>query len=168
MLLITAHGTILDAVAATQSGAFDFLTKPVNSKLLLERIEKALSIWGGDGDQADEDWRSDIISRSPLMEALLSQARRIADADASVLITGDSGTGKELLARAIHRASARGGHEFVAINCGAIPEPLLESELFGHERGAFTGAVREHRGLFQAASNGTLFLDEIGDMPLAL
>ena len=114
------------------------------------------------------EWRAGIITRSPRMEDLLRQARLVADSDASVLIYGDSGTGKELLARAIHRASPRRDKPFVAVNCGAIPEPLLESELFGHARGAFSGAVQAHKGLFQAADGGTIFLDEIGDMPLAL
>ena len=118
--------------------------------------------------EATGEWRAGIITRSPRMEDLLRQARLVADSDASVLIYGDSGTGKELLARAIHRASPRRDKPFVAVNCGAIPEPLLESELFGHARGAFTGAVQAHKGLFQAADGGTIFLDEIGDMPLAL
>jgi two-component system response regulator GlrR len=115
-----------------------------------------------------ESWRAELITRSSSMEDLLSQARRVAASDASVCIFGASGTGKELLARAIHRASPRTEAPFVAVNCGAIPEGLLESELFGHKKGSFTGAVSDRRGLFQAAQGGTLFLDEIGDMPLAL
>jgi two-component system response regulator GlrR len=115
-----------------------------------------------------EDWRAELITRSSAMEDLLAQARRVAASDASVCIFGASGTGKELLARAIHRASPRGQAPFVAVNCGAIPEGLLESELFGHKKGSFTGAVADRRGLFQAAQGGTLFLDEIGDMPLPL
>jgi two-component system response regulator GlrR len=113
-------------------------------------------------------WRSEIVTRSPLMEAVLAQARRVAASGAAVCVFGASGTGKELLARAIHRASPRAAAPFVAVNCSAIPEGLLESELFGHRKGAFTGAVQDRRGLVQAAEGGTLFLDEIGDMPLAL
>jgi two-component system response regulator GlrR len=120
------------------------------------------------GDTVATAWREGIITRSPKMEDLLRQARLVADSDASVLIYGDSGTGKELLARAIHRASPRREKPFVGVNCGAIPAELLESELFGHARGAFTGAIAAHKGLFQAADGGTLFLDEIGDMPLPL
>jgi two-component system response regulator GlrR len=118
--------------------------------------------------QAGEAWRAEIITRSPLMEEKLAQAQMVANTDARVLISGESGTGKELLARAIHKASPRHDKPFVAINCSAMPEDLLESELFGHEKGAFTGAVRSHKGLFQAADGGTLLLDEIGDMPLRL
>jgi two-component system response regulator GlrR len=110
----------------------------------------------------------EILARSPAMESVLADARLVAASDASVLIQGASGTGKELLARAIHAASSRYGRPLAALNCGALPEPLLESELFGHVKGAFPGAVREHQGLFQSARGGTLFLDEIGDMPLAL
>jgi two-component system response regulator GlrR len=116
----------------------------------------------------DEDWRREIATRSPAMESVLEQARRVALSDAPVCIVGASGTGKEVLARAIHRASRRAAAPFVAVNCGAIPEGLLESELFGHRKGSFTGAIQDRRGLFQAAEGGTLFLDEIGDMPQSL
>ena len=171
VLILTAHGTIPDAVAATQRGVFGFLTKPFDSRELLQLVASALKLSGddaGSGSAASGEWRTGIITRSPGMEDLLRQAKLVADSDASVLIYGDSGTGKELLARAIHRASRRQDRSFVAVNCGAIPGELLESELFGHARGAFTGAVQAHKGLFQAADGGTLFLDEIGDMPLPL
>jgi two-component system, NtrC family, response regulator GlrR len=166
VLLLTAHGTIPDAVEATQSGAFGFLTKPVDKQQLLDYVERAMKVSGL--PKADEDWSADIITRSPAMEGCLQQARMVAATDTRVLITGESGTGKELLARAIHRASDRQDRPFVGINCSAMAENLLESELFGHEKGAFTGAHRSHKGLFQAAHGGTLLLDEIGDMPMRL
>jgi two-component system response regulator GlrR len=169
VIILTAHGTIPDAVSATQRGVYGFLTKPFDSQELLQKVAAAVSLSGDDPSAAaDDDWRSGIITRSPAMENLLRQAKLVADSDAAVLITGESGTGKELLAQAIHRASRRGARPFVAVNCGAIPGELLESELFGHSRGAFTGAVQAHKGLFQAADGGTLLLDEIGDMPLPL
>ena len=172
VILLTAHGSIPDAVDATRRGVFGFLTKPFDSKLLLQQVESALRVATGKSMReppgADDDWRTAIITRSPQMETLLGQAKLVAASDASVLIQGESGSGKELLARAIHRASLRHTKPFVAINCGAIPEALLESELFGHSKGAFTGAVRDHTGLFQSAQGGTLFLDEIGDMPMPL
>ncbi len=166
VIILTAHGTIPDAVQATQMGAFGFLTKPVDKQELLDQVQKALRISGF--SETAEDWRSEIITRSPLMEERLAQAHMVAGTDARVLITGESGTGKELLARAIHKASPRRSKPFVAINCSAMSEDLLESELFGHERGSFTGAIKQHRGLFQAADGGTLLLDEIGDMPARL
>lgn len=165
VILMTAHGTISDAVAATQRGVFGFLTKPVDHDELRTLLNKALS-----QSQAAQpgDWAKDIITRSPDMLNVLDQAYRIAQREVSVLISGASGTGKELLANAIHRASNRSDKPFIAINCGALPENLLESELFGHAKGAFTGAVTAHQGLFREADGGTLFLDEIGDMPMTL
>ena len=166
VIILTAHGTIPDAVHATQSGAFGFLTKPVEKQELLDQVRKALRVSGF--PPSSEDWRAEIITRSPVMEEKLAQAQMVAGTDARVLISGESGTGKELLARAIHKASARHDRPFVAINCSAMAEDLLESELFGHEKGSFTGAIRSHKGLFQAADGGTLLLDEIGDMPMRL
>ncbi|EJL84611.1 response regulator with CheY-like receiver, AAA-type ATPase, and DNA-binding domains [Herbaspirillum sp. CF444] len=172
VILLTAHGTIPDAVDATTRGAFAYLTKPYDAKILLAKIAQALSLTACDdaaGDAiGDDTWRAELISRSPRMAEVLSEARLVAMSDASILIRGESGTGKELLARAIHRASRRARAPFIAVNCAAIPEQLLESELFGHVKGAFTGAVDHRKGLFQAANGGTLFLDEIGDMPLPL
>jgi two-component system response regulator GlrR len=171
VILLTAHGTIPDAVEATSRGVFGYLTKPFDSKALLAKISQALQLTaqpnsGAEGDGGD--WRDEIISHSSRMATVLDEARLVAASDASILIRGDSGTGKEVLARAIHRLSPRADAPFVAINCGAIPEQLLESELFGHARGAFTGAAGAHTGLFLAANGGTVFLDEIGDMPPAL
>lgn len=166
VIIMTAHGTINDAVSATKSGVFGFLTKPVDSKEFLKQISDAMKIYGEMGETMPIDsWRARIITQSPLMEDLLNQAQRVAQSQASILIYGESGTGKELLARAIHDASPRRDNAFVAVNCTAVPENLLESELFGHRRGAFTGAMHEHKGLFRASCGGTLFLDEVGDMP---
>jgi two-component system response regulator GlrR len=166
VVIITAHGTIPDAVIATQSGAFGFLTKPIDKDELMVTVEKALRVSGS--ADIEENWASEIITRNQGMKEVLQQAKMVAATDARVLITGESGTGKELLARAIHNASPRHNKPFTAINCSAMAENLLESELFGHEKGAFTGATRTHKGLFQAAEGGTLLLDEIGDMPMRL
>ena len=166
VVIITAHGTIPDAVVATQSGAFGFLTKPIDKDELMQTVERALRVSGS--VEVDEDWAAEIITRNQAMKEILNQAKMVAATDARVLINGESGTGKELLARAIHNASPRRDKPFVAINCSAMAENLLESELFGHEKGAFTGATRNHKGLFQAAEGGTLLLDEIGDMPMRL
>ncbi|AUG99923.1 two-component system response regulator GlrR [Pectobacteriaceae bacterium CE70] len=165
VIILTAHGSIPDAVAATQQGVFSFLTKPVDRDALYKAIDEALALSAPVGD---DSWRKTVVTRSPLMLRLLEQAKMVAQSDVSVLINGQSGTGKEVLARAIHAASPRAKKAFVAINCGALPEALLESELFGHAKGAFTGAVSQREGLFRAAEGGTLFLDEIGDMPLSL
>jgi two-component system response regulator GlrR len=170
-ILLTAYGTIPDAVEATTRGVFGYLTKPFDSQALLDKIRQGLSL-SPTGNEVEsggqEGWSRDIVCRSKCMAVLLEEVRLVAAADASILLRGESGSGKELLAQAIHRASPRASRPFVAINCGAIPEALLESELFGHVKGAFTGATTNHTGLFQAADGGTLFLDEIGDMPLPL
>ncbi|MEL7185811.1 MAG: sigma 54-interacting transcriptional regulator [Pseudomonadota bacterium] len=166
VVIITAHGTIPDAVTATQHGAFGFLTKPVDKDELMTLVDRALKVSGS--ADVEEDWASEIITRNQHMKEVLQQAKMVAATDARVLITGESGTGKELLAQAIHSASDRRNKPFVAINCSAMAENLLESELFGHEKGAFTGATRAHTGLFQSAEGGTLLMDEIGDMPLRL
>ncbi|MGF2377855.1 two-component system response regulator GlrR [Klebsiella aerogenes] len=165
VIILTAHGSIPDAVAATQKGVFSFLTKPVDKDALYKAIDDALE---QSSPATDERWRQAIVTRSPQMLRLLEQAGMVAQSDVSVLIIGQSGTGKEIVAQAIHNASPRHEKPFIAINCGALPAQLLESELFGHARGAFTGAVSNREGLFQAAEGGTLFLDEIGDMPVAL
>jgi two-component system response regulator GlrR len=169
VIIITAHGSISEAVEATRHGVFSFLTKPIDGKELIRETEKALRLSSGlTAVDADEDWRSDIVAKSAAMEELLSRTRLVAETEATVLIRGESGTGKELLAIAIHKASSRRDKPFIPVNCTAIPESLLESELFGHVKGSFTGASRNYAGLFQSADGGTLFLDEIGDMPLHL
>jgi two-component system response regulator GlrR len=168
VIILTAHGTIKEAVAATSQGVFGFLTKPYDSSELLELITKALALnKNAISEQAIENtnsWREQIITRSIDMENLLREVQRVAQTKVSVYIQGKSGTGKELIAQAIHKASTRSEKEFVAVNCSAIPEELLESELFGHNKGAFSGATETRKGLFEIADGGTLFLDEIGDM----
>ncbi|MGY8794907.1 MAG: sigma 54-interacting transcriptional regulator [Woeseiales bacterium] len=166
VVIITAHGTIPDAVTATQGGAFGFLTKPIDKDELMDTVERAMKVSGS--AEVDDDWASKIITRNQKLKEILAQSKMVAATDARVLITGHSGTGKELLAQAIHQASPRQDKPFVAINCSAMAENLLESELFGHMKGAFTGATRNHDGLFQSAEGGTLLLDEIGDMPMRL
>lgn len=169
VIILTAHGSIPDAVDATHQGVFSYLTKPFDSKQLLETINSAFEQLYHpeiDDDQVDDSWHADIVTQNTLINELKKQAWRVAQSDVSVLIQSDSGTGKELLAHAIHKGSQRNSGPFVPINCAAIPGSLLESELFGYRKGAFTGADRNHQGLFEEAHQGTLFLDEIGDMPL--
>ena len=166
VIMLSGQATIPDAVQATHLGSSAFLTKPAAREDLISHVKRALRI--GPYQTAQGQFGKDIIYKSKVMSELMELAKEVADSDITVFIRGATGTGKEVVARAIHDASARARKPFVAINCGAIPEQLLESELFGHEKGAFTGANTRHDGLFQSADGGTLFLDEIGDMPLSL
>jgi len=173
-IILTAHGTIESAVEAMRKGAYSYLTKPFEPQDLLLQIERALEhrrlnteIKRLKGLLAEKFDFANIIARSAKMRDVLDIVTRIAKLDSTVHIQGESGTGKELIAKAIHLASNRKDKAFVALNCAALPEALLESELFGHEKGAFTGAVKSTKGLFTQAHGGTLFLDEIGDMPLS-
>ncbi|MCE1242616.1 sigma 54-interacting transcriptional regulator [Oryzomicrobium sp.] len=169
VIVLTAHGTIPDAVEAVQRGVFGFIPKPFEGSTLLAEVERALALSALPPAAAGGgDWREGIIAVGPAMRTVLERAELVAATDAPVLVLGASGSGKEVLAQAIHRAGPRAARPFVAINCAAIPEHLLESELFGHRKGAFTGAAYDHKGLFQQAEGGTVFLDEIGDMPLIL
>jgi DNA-binding NtrC family response regulator len=175
VIIITAFGSIETAVESMRRGAFDFLTKPFTNSELNIVVERALAdvqlrqeVRRLRGELAQSYGLDKIIATSPKMVELLEMVARIADSTASVLLTGESGTGKDLVARALHFQSRRSGGPFVPINCAALPDNLLESELFGHVRGAFTDARQNKTGLFQAADQGTLFLDEIGDMPTAL
>jgi two-component system, NtrC family, response regulator GlrR len=166
---MTAHGSIAEAVRATKLGVGAFLTKPFDGRILVEEIQRHLALAVPHSDDGGlPAWRRNIVTRNPKMNAVLDRAGRVARSDANVLITGPSGSGKEMLARAVHDASPRATQAFVAVNCGAIPENLIESELFGHVKGSFTGAMRDNAGLFRTAHGGTIFLDEIGEMPLPM
>ncbi|MCE5242729.1 MAG: sigma-54 dependent transcriptional regulator [Syntrophobacteraceae bacterium] len=174
-IILTAYGTIANAVEATKKGAYDFLTKPFDAKDLLYRLDKALEM-GRLRTEVDrlrtlvrDRYHFDsIVASSEKMQDVLRQVAQIAPTDSTVCLYGESGTGKELIAKAIHMNGARSKGSFVAINCGAIPEGLLESELFGHMKGAFTGASHQKKGLLQQAEGGTLFLDEIAELPMSL
>ncbi|EKE68641.1 sigma-54-dependent transcriptional regulator [Gallaecimonas xiamenensis] len=174
-VMMTAYGTISHAVEAMRQGADDYLSKPFSRQelaLTLEKVGRAQKLRQDNQrlSQAltDQNKLTEIIGQAPAMQQLQSRLARISDTDATVLIEGESGTGKELAARALHQLSRRAQKPFVAINCGAIPEALAESELFGSDKGAFTGATQAKAGKFEAASSGTLFLDEIGELPLVL
>ncbi len=175
VILITGYGTVETAVEAMKEGAYDFINKPFKCIMITKAVAKAL-----EKQALSEENRylrsrllepiqpENIIAKSPAMKKIMALVRRVAPLVSTVLITGESGTGKEVIARAIHQMSPRRNKQFVAINCGAIPENLLESELFGHVKGSFTGAVRDKEGFFKVASGGTLFLDEIGNVPVNL
>jgi two-component system NtrC family response regulator len=172
VIVVTAYGTIETAVAAIKAGAVDYLTKPLSLDELRHRVEQVRERQRLLGENRElrqalaERYRVEgVVGESGRMQEVLSLVRRVAGSDATVLIRGESGTGKELIAKAIHAASPRAGGPLVRVNCAALPETLLESELFGHERGAFTGAVAARKGRFEAADGGTIFLDEIGDLP---
>lgn len=166
VIMLSGQAKIPDAVKATHLGSAAFLTKPLKKDELIENVNRALRI--STDDQSDRKISKHIIYQSKEMTELMDLVLMVADSNITVFISGATGTGKEVIAKAIHDTSPRRDAPFVAVNCGAIPEQLLESELFGHEKGAFTGANLKHEGLFQSANGGTLFLDEIGDMPLSL
>ncbi len=175
VIVITAFGTIDSAVDAMKAGAFHYLTKPINRDVLLHTLDQALKFSGlvtenrNLREAVSAQFRFEgIVGTSQAMRRVIEQATHLARVDTTVLVTGESGTGKEILAKAIHYNSSRNGKPFVVINCGAIPDALLESELFGYRKGAFTGATTNKEGKFEAADGGTVFLDEIGDLPAQL
>jgi DNA-binding NtrC family response regulator len=175
VILITAHATISQAVQAVKLGAFDYITKPFEDDELLAIIDKAVAFRSLENENkllkgrlksTEGRWRPIGVSRA--FKEMMAVVDKIAATDATVLLTGPSGTGKELVARTIHAKSPRAGHDFIAVNCGAIPSELVESELFGHVKGAFTGAIKDKKGKFELASGGTILLDEISELPLGL
>lgn len=170
VVMVSGHGTISTAVEATRRGAFDFLEKPLDTDRLLVTLRNALTVRGLTDSverlTSEIEIHHDIVGGSRPIRQVLNQIERVGATDARVLITGENGTGKELTARALHRRSSRAGRTFVEVNCAAIPSELIESELFGHVKGSFTGAVTDRVGKFEQAHRGTLFLDEIGDMSL--
>jgi len=164
--VITAYGSAENAVSALKAGAFDYLTKPISLKQLRPLVESALKLSRSDAKETHNT--VDLIGSSPAMSQVRTMIEKLARSQAPVYISGESGSGKELAARLIHSNSSRRDKAFVAVNCGAIPENLMESEFFGYKKGAFTGAAQDTLGLFQAANGGTLFLDEVADLPLAM
>jgi len=175
VIVLTAFGATETAVEAMKLGAFDYLTKPVNREELKLKVAQVLQVQGLSEENrllkqelSDKADFRNLVGISKAMESVFAVVRKVADTEATVLITGESGTGKELVARAIHAGSSRRNAPFVAVNCAAIPRDLLESELFGHVKGAFTGAIRDKAGKFQQAEGGTIFLDEVGDLPIDL
>jgi DNA-binding NtrC family response regulator len=172
VILMTGFATIETAVEAIRRGAEDYITKPFDTETVLKKVSRLMELYQLKEKVALLEDRRDpespfatIVGGSPVMRVVLERPHAAAQSSAPVLVIGETGTGKEMLARAIHRASPRAGHSFIPINCAAIPQELVESELFGHRKGAFTGAVADHRGLFEAAQGGTLFLDEIAELP---
>jgi two-component system response regulator PilR (NtrC family) len=166
--MITAYGSVETAVEALQAGAFDFVSKPIELDVLRKLISNALRQAGNSEKVLSEDDESRLIGQSPAMLDLKEKIRKLARSQAPVLIHGESGTGKELVAREIHRLGSRADKPFIAVNCGAIPAELMESEFFGHRKGSFTGAVSDKHGLFEAADGGTLFLDEVAELPMLM
>lgn len=168
VVIVSGHASVSEAVSAVQSGATDFFEKPLDRDRVLVTVRNALQTWQLQREverlRADAETRYRMIGESPVMRQLFAQIEKVAPTHGRVLISGESGTGKELIARAVHDLSSRCGGSFVKVNCAAIPAELIESELFGYERGAFTGAQQRRKGLFEQADGGTLFLDEIGDM----
>jgi DNA-binding NtrC family response regulator len=168
VILVTAHGTVETAASARRLGVFDYLAKPFQVDTLVERVRAALHRSPEGGAEIELGPESLIIGNDPAFVEVYNAVARVAPLPIPVLVRGETGTGKELIARALHQFSANADQAFVPINCGAIPENLLESELFGHRKGSFTGADRDHRGAIEAARDGTLFLDEVGELPAAL
>jgi DNA-binding NtrC family response regulator len=175
VIMLTAYGSVETAIEALKLGAFDYITKPFKVDELLITVQRALEYNKALTENADLKAQlgtryqlESIIAESPAMQNVCEMIKRVAPTDTTVLIYGESGTGKELVARAIHAYSRRKDKQFLAVNCAALPEPLLESEMFGHVKGAFTGATANKEGLFEAATGGTIFLDEIGSMPLSI
>ncbi len=175
VVLMTGFGTIETAVEAVKRGAEDYITKPFDAEMVLKKVSRLMQVYELkdrlahlETQRERESPFADIVAGSPAMVNVLERARAAAQSSAPVLLVGETGTGKEMLARAIHATSPRSAKPFVPVNCAAIPRELVESELFGHRKGAFTGALADHRGLFQAADGGTIFLDEIAEMPVSV